>query len=39
MGSIHTQMLTKALVAGAPPQIPKIANKNAFCACQFYMPS
>ena len=34
MGSIYTQLFTKALVAGAPPQTLKIANENAFCACK-----
>ena len=39
MGFIYSQMHTKALVAGAPPQTPKIANKIAFCACQSEMPN
>ena len=39
MGSIHTQMLPKALAAGAPPQTPPIARESAFGACQSDTPS
>ena len=37
MGSIYTQMLSKALAAGAPPQTP-IARESAFGACQSDTP-
>ena len=37
MGSIHTQMLSKALAAGAPPQTPNSEGErqSAYDACQF----
>ena len=39
MGSIYTQILQKALAAGAPPQTPHpIAREIVFGVCQSYTP-